>query len=36
MSIGMSPFKEFYGYDAPSFVDFSFGESIALHAKYWL
>jgi hypothetical protein len=33
MSIGMSPFRELYGYDAPSFVDLVFGESKAPKAK---
>jgi hypothetical protein len=36
MSIGMSPFRALYGYDAPSFVDLAFGESRAPKAKYWL
>jgi hypothetical protein len=36
MSIRMSPFKELYGYDAPSFLDLEFGESRAPKAKYWL
>jgi len=36
MSIWMSPFMEFYGYDAPSFVDLEFGESRPPNAKYWL
>jgi hypothetical protein len=36
VSIGMSPFKELYGYDAPSFVDLEFGERRAPKAKDWL
>jgi hypothetical protein len=36
MSIGMSPFRVLYGYDAPSFVDLAFGESRAPKAKDWL
>jgi hypothetical protein len=27
MSIGMSPFKALYGYDAPSFVDLDLGRA---------
>jgi len=36
LSIRMSPFKALYGYDAPSFVDLTFGESKAPKAKDWL
>ena len=34
MSIGMSPFKELYGYDALNFVEMIFGDSISPKAKY--
>ena len=36
MSIGMSPFRALYGYDAPSFVEMAFGESRAPKAKDWI
>jgi hypothetical protein len=36
MSIGMSPFREFYGYDSPSFVDLKIGERRDPKTKYWL
>ena len=36
MSIGMSPFKELYGYDALTFVEMIFGDSRAPKAKYWV
>jgi hypothetical protein len=36
MSIGMSPFRALYGYDAPTFVDQIFGESRAPKAKDWI
>jgi hypothetical protein len=36
MSIRMSPFKEFYDYDAPYFMDLAFGESRSPKAKDWL
>ena len=36
MSVGMSPFKELYGYDALSFVDMIFGDSIAPKSKDWV
>jgi len=36
MSIGMSPFRALYGYDAPSFVDLAFEERKAPKAKDWL
>ena len=34
MSIGMSPFRELYGYDALKFYDMIFGDSRAPKAKY--
>ena len=36
MSIGMSPFRALYGYDALTFVDLVFGESRAPKAKDWI
>jgi len=36
MSIGMSPFKALYGYDALSFADVMFGDSKAPRAKDWI
>lgn len=36
MSIGMSPFRALYRYDAPSFVEMAFGESRAPKAKDWI
>ena len=36
MSIGMSPFKELYGYDASTFIDHIFGDSRAPKAKDWI
>jgi len=36
MSIGMSPFRALYGYDALSFVDVTFGDSKAPRAKDWI
>ena len=33
MSIGMSPFKEIYGYDAFTFIEHIFGDSIAPKVK---
>jgi hypothetical protein len=36
MSIRMSPFRELYGYDAPSFVDLAFGKRKCPKAKDWL
>lgn len=33
MSIGMTPFKALYGYDAPSFVDLIFTDSRVPIAK---
>jgi hypothetical protein len=36
MSIGMSPVRELYGYQAPSFVELAFGESRAPKEKDWI
>ena len=36
MSIGMTPFKVLYGYDAPTFVDRVFGDSRAPKGKDWV
>jgi transposase InsO family protein len=36
MSVGMSPFRALYGYDAPSFVDLAFGDNRAPKAKDWI
>ena len=36
MSIGMSPFRELYGYDAFRFYDMIFGDIRAPKAKYWV
>jgi hypothetical protein len=36
MSIGMTPFRELYGYDAPTLVDLVFGERKAPKAKAWI
>jgi hypothetical protein len=36
MSIGMSPFRALYGYEAPSFVELAFGKSRAPKAKDWI
>jgi hypothetical protein len=36
MSIGMTPFRALYGYDAPTFVDLVFGERKAPKAKDWI
>jgi hypothetical protein len=36
MSVGMSPFRELYGYDVPSFVDLAFGDNRAPKAKDWI
>jgi hypothetical protein len=36
MSIRMSPFRAFYGYDAPTFVDIVFGDSRVPVAKDWV
>lgn len=36
MSIGMTPFRALYGYDALSFADVVFGDSGAPKAKDWI
>ena len=36
MSIGMSPLKEIYGYDASTFIDHIFCDSRAPKAKDWI
>lgn len=36
ISIGMTPFKALYGYDAPYFIDRIFGDSKAPLAKDWI
>jgi hypothetical protein len=36
MSIGMTPFRALYGYDAPTLIDLVFGESRAPKAKDWI
>jgi hypothetical protein len=36
MSIKMSPFRALYGYDAPSFIDATFGDSRVPGAKDWV
>jgi hypothetical protein len=36
MSIGMTPLRALYGYDAPTLVDLVFGESGAPKAKDWI
>ena len=36
MSIGMSPFRALYGYDALTFSDMIFGDSRAPKAKDWV
>ena len=36
ISIGMSPFKALYRYEAPSYVDQFFGESREPKAKDWI
>jgi hypothetical protein len=36
MSIRMSPLRELYGYDAPSFIDIVFGDSRVSGAKDWV
>ena len=35
MSIGMSPLKSLYGYDASTFIDHNFGDSRAPKDKDW-
>jgi hypothetical protein len=36
MSIGMTPFRALYGYDAPTLIDLVFEESRAPKAKDWI
>jgi hypothetical protein len=36
MFIGMTPFRELYGYDAPTLVDLVFEERRAPKAKDWI
>jgi hypothetical protein len=36
MSIGMTPFRALYGYDAPTFIDLVFEDSRAPKAKDWI
>jgi hypothetical protein len=36
MSIGISPFRALYGYDALPFLDFEFGKRRAPKVKEWL
>jgi hypothetical protein len=36
MSIGMTQFRELYGYESPSFVQLKFGERKAPKAIDWL
>ena len=36
MSIGMSPFRELYGYDALTFSDMIFGDGRAPKSKHWV
>ena len=36
MSIGMPPFRELYGFDALTFFEMIFGDSISPKAKYWV
>jgi hypothetical protein len=36
MSIRMSPFRAFYGYDAPTFVETIFWDRRVLRAKCWV
>ena len=36
MSIGMSPFKSLYGYDASTFINHIFGDSGDPKAKDWI
>jgi hypothetical protein len=36
MSIGMTPFRELYGYDAPTLIGLAFGDSQAPKAKEWM
>jgi exosome complex RNA-binding protein Rrp4 len=36
MSIDVTPFRALYGYDAPTLIDFVFGDSRAPKAKDWI
>ena len=36
LSIGMSPLKEIYGYDASTFIDNIFGDSRDIKSKDWI
>jgi len=36
MSIGITPFQALYGYDSPSFVDLTFGDSKVPKEKDWI
>lgn len=36
MSIGRTPFRALYSYDAPTFVDLAFGDSRAPKAEDWI
>jgi hypothetical protein len=36
MSIGMTPLKALYGYDAPTLIDLFFGDNRAPKAKDWI
>jgi hypothetical protein len=36
MSIGITPFRALYGYDAPTLIDLVFGERRAPKAKDWI
>jgi hypothetical protein len=36
MSIGMTPFRALYGYDAPTLIDWVFGDSQAPKPKDWI
>ena len=36
MSIGMTPFKALYGYEALNFADLVFGDNIEPKAKDWI
>jgi hypothetical protein len=36
MSIGMTPFRALYGYDAPTLIDLVFGERGSPKAKDWI
>ena len=36
MSIGMSPFQEFYGHEESTFIEHIFGDSISPKDKDWI